>query len=151
MDYASLVGDWSGTCGFRLLPSEDFAEAPATARLETAAAGHALLIRYTWRHPEDGPADGALLAGSPDDSGEVLVAWTDSWGQSPNPMILRGEDDGGTLSVHGSYHDEWGWEIDIAGDRSSLTITMRNVVPAGGSDGLPEGPYESQIARFTRG
>ena len=106
------------------------------------------MVAYTWRHPQDGPADGVLLAGSADDAGEVVAAWTDSWGQAPNPMILTGELRDGIVSVSGRYQEGWGWEIDVSGNASEFMITMRNVVPKGGADGLPAGPYDAQILRY---
>ena len=61
-----LAGTSSGTNGFRLMPTDDFHEAPAAAHLTMTAGGQDLLFTYTWAHPADGPQDGVLLVGSPE-------------------------------------------------------------------------------------
>ena len=35
---------WTGTCGFRMLPTDDFAQGPSTARLTEVAGGAALAL-----------------------------------------------------------------------------------------------------------
>ena len=81
---------WTGTCGFRMLPTDDFAQGPSTARLTEVAGGAALALDYTWVHPEQGEQAGHLVLGRPDDGGRVTVAFTDSFHQSPEIRVPEG-------------------------------------------------------------
>ena len=65
--FAAARGAWSGTNGFRLMPADPLATAPATATLTLAAGGSLLTLAYTWSHPEDGAADGLLVTGPAED------------------------------------------------------------------------------------
>src|SRR3954447_24879218 len=78
-DFGRLAGTWTGSNGFRLMPTDDLYDAPATAALSTAAGGHDLVVSYTWAHPVDGPQDGVLVVGSPEDEQKVVTA---AWGDS---------------------------------------------------------------------
>jgi hypothetical protein len=60
-----FAGAWTGTNGFRLMPTDELYVAPASAAAATAAGGHDLVLTYTWVHPVDGAQDGVLLVGSP--------------------------------------------------------------------------------------
>src|SRR5262249_39243072 len=88
--FGPLAGRWRGTNGFRLMPNDELSEAAATAELSLAAAGYDLVVTYTWVHPDDGPQEGVLLVGSPDDDGGVTAAWGDSWHQKPAILTLNG-------------------------------------------------------------
>lgn len=135
----------TGRCGFRLMPTDEMEDRPATATVETAAAGHGLLVRYTWEHPDDGPQSGVLLVASPDEDGGVHATWLDSWHQQPYPMLLTGRaagsgQDGPSARLAGTYGETWGWEIDVD-LTDGARILMRNVMPA---DALP--PEEADQA-----
>jgi hypothetical protein len=86
---------------------------------------------YGWRHPDDGPQDGVLLVGSPDDERRVVtVAWGDSWHQKPSLLMLTGELARRRLEVSADYGGGWRWMISIDGDRDDrLALTMYNVIP----------------------
>ena len=66
-ELAHLAGSWAGTNGFRLMPTDALFDAPATASVTTVAGGHAVVVTYTWVHPQDGPQGGTMLVGSPDE------------------------------------------------------------------------------------
>ncbi|MGC5585214.1 hypothetical protein ACQE98_07740 [Ornithinimicrobium sp. W1679] len=148
--------DLSGQAGFRLMPTDDVEPGPATARVETRAGGHALLVTYTWTHPTDGLQEGVLLAGSPDDE-DALVrgTWLDAWHQQPAPMTLTGRLEDGTVELEGRYADTWGWQIDLTFTAEGLRIVMRNVVPQEALAQVPEGtgamagPYEVMDLRVS--
>src|SRR5262245_56436359 len=89
--FGHCAGTWSGSNGFRLMPTDELAEAPAAAAVTTPAGGHGLLVTYEWVHPADGPQEGVLLVGSPDDESQVVsAAWGDSWHQKPSILALTG-------------------------------------------------------------
>ena len=122
MILSDLVGSWAGTNGFRLMPGDPLAEFPATATVTPYAGGHLTAVAYTWRHPDDGPQDGLIVAGV----GTAL--WADSWHQQPEPMTLPGADGG----YQGEYGDGFGWRICFdTSDAEVLRMRMDNV-PASG-------------------
>ena len=55
---ADFAGAWTGTNEFRLMPTDPFAEAPATASVTLGAGGNLVTVAYTWAHPDDGPRQG---------------------------------------------------------------------------------------------
>lgn len=145
-----LVGTWRGTNGFRLMPTDDFRHAAATAVVTTAAGGHVVVVTYTWSHPEDGPQDGALFVGSPDDEQTVGAAWGDSWHQRPSILVLSGSLAGGRLEVAADYGGGWGWTIALEGD-DPFRLTMHNVVPEEqATEDIAAGPYAVMVAELHR-
>jgi hypothetical protein len=136
------TGDRSGTCAFRLMPTDELADAPSTLNVTRAAAGRATVLSYTWTHPEDGDQAGTLLVGTPDDEGLLTAAWVDSWHQ-PAVGLLTGHD--GTVGYE--YAPGWRWEVDITVDGTTVSMVMRNVVPEGQGD--PAGPYDVMRASWT--
>jgi hypothetical protein len=145
---AHLAGTWQGTNGFRLMPTDELFDAPATATVSAVAGGHAVVVTYTWVHPQDGPQEGTLLVGSPDEQGTATAAWGDSWHQQPSIRTLSGTLAGGRLEVTAGYGGGWRWTIAIeAGD--PLTMTMFNVVPDEyASDEGPAGPYPAMVTEL---
>ncbi len=134
-----------GHCGFRLMPSDDLSDAPASATVSTLGQGACL--RYTWSHPQDGVQHGALLVGAPDEDGGLEASWFDTWHQQPQLMTLTGRRTAGHIELAGVYFDEWGWQIDVT-LADEVTMQMRNVVPesvlqAKDDEGHPQpsGPY----------
>lgn len=120
-----FVGTWAGTNGFRLMPADPLAEAPATAVVAVAAGGHLTTVSYTWRHPVDGPQEGMIVIGG-DDSLTALLA--DSWHQKPEPMTLTGR--AAPVTLEASYGGGWGWRIVLEGDAGqALRMRMENVLP----------------------
>ena len=150
--FGRRTGSWSGTNGFRLMPTDELYEAAATAELIVAAAGHDLVLMYTWVHPADGPQDGVLLVGSPDDEGRVTAAWGDSWHQKPGLLVLNGSLIEGVLEVVADYGGGWRWMISADGRRDDrLALTMHNVIPAEhATDDEPAGPYPVMVSAFQR-
>jgi len=134
------------------MPTDDLHEAAATAELSVAAAGNDLMLSYTWVHPEDGPQDGVLLAGSPDDEGLVTAAWGDSWHQKPPILVLTGSLIDGVLDLAADYGGGWRWLISVDGrpdDR--LLLTMHNVIPdEHATDEEPAGPYLVMVSNLER-
>ena len=151
--FGRLAGMWRGSNGFRLMPTDELSNAPATAELTTAADGHDLVLTYAWTHPEDGPQDGVLVAGSPDDQGQdFTAAWGDSWHQKPNLLVFTGTLTEGRLEVSADYGGGWRWVISLGGDRGDgLALTMYNVIPAEhATDEVPAGPYRVMVAELQR-
>ena len=133
------------------MPTDEFNDAPATAEVTTAAGGHVIVLRYTWSHPDDGPQDGVLLAGSPDaESHAVTAAWGDSWHQHPAILTFAGTLDGGRLDLAADYGGGWRWTIAVEGG-DPMRVTMHNVVPEeyATADG-PAGPYPVMVAELHR-
>jgi hypothetical protein len=145
-----LAGTWEGTNGFRLMPADELHRAPATATMATAAGGHDVVVTYTWVHPQDGPQDGVLLVGSPDEHGQVTAAWGDSWHQQPSIRTFAGTVVGGRLEVSADYGGGWMWTIAIEGD-DPLAVTMYNVVPEEyATDENAAGPYPAMVTELRR-
>ena len=144
-----LAGKWRGSNGFRMMPTDEFNEAPATATVTTAAGGHVVVVTYTWAHPQDGPQDGVLLVGSPAEREQaVTAAWADSWHQHPSILTLSGTLVGGRLEVTADYGGGWKWTIALEGN-DPLRLTMHNVVPAEeATDDVEAGPYPVMVAEL---
>ncbi len=141
------AGSWVGTCGFRLMPTDELALEASTAEASGEADGWGWLLRYTWTHPDDGVQSGVLLVGSPDDDGAISAGWVDSWHQKPRLRELVGVADEGGVHLEMEY-DGWGWTIDVRRSGDDLTMTMHNVVPSGFGDF--EGAYLVMDAEWRR-
>lgn len=128
-----------GECGFRLMPTDDFATGPAALRIELAAGGWASIVRYQWTHPEDGEQDGALFIASLEEDGSLQATLVDSWHQKPGPMHLTGTRENSVTKLYGTYMETWGWEIELRLVESDVRLIMRNVVPEEARDMAPEG------------
>ena len=127
----SHIGMWTGTNGFRLMPSDPVSDAPATAEVALRAGGHLVAISYAWSHPTDGAQDGLLVVWASGDGAGVEALWGDSWHQSPKPTTCTGSSDGGLLVVGYEYQAGWRWNITVdVTDTEALRIQMDNVVPA---------------------
>lgn len=145
-----LAGAWQGTNGFRMMPADAFHDAPAAATVTTAARGQAVVVTYTWVHPDDGPQEGVLLVGSPDEQLAVSAAWVDSWHQHPSVLLLSGTSADGRLDVTADYGGGWLWTISVEGD-APLRVTMLNVVPPEhANDEVAAGPYPVMVAELHR-
>jgi hypothetical protein len=140
---AALTGGWAGTNGFRLMPEDPLAEAPAMITVTPGAGGHLAVVAYTWTHPDDGPQDGVLLAGPADEAGAVAVTWGDSWHQHPVPMTLTGRRAGTGFAVEAGYGGGWAWRIALDGDAAGLRLGMDNLGP-------DTDPYPVMVLRATR-
>jgi hypothetical protein len=152
--FGRLAGAWRGTNGFRLMPTDDLYETPATAALTTAANEHVLVVTYAWTHPDDGPQDGMLVVGSPDDERQlVTAAWGDSWHQKPNLRMLTGTLGERRLEVTAEYGGGWAWMISLDGHRGDrLALTMYNVIPVEhATDEAPAGPYSVMVGELRSG
>ena len=142
-----MTQQWQGTNGFRLMPTDDLAVAPATAATAPEAKGAAWALRYTWVHPQDGEQAGIVLFGTPADDATVTAAWSDSWHQSPGLRMLDGTVDGHTTHLTTSY-DGWGWTITVTITEPTLQVLMHNVIPEG-LEGHTPGPYVVMDGTFS--
>lgn len=137
---------WTGSCAFRLMPTDDLVAAPSTVLVDDGAMGRASVLSYAWSHPDDGLQAGTLVIGVPAETGVVTASWVDSWHQ-PDLVLLTGSERGATRSVGYEYAPGWRWEIDVTLDGSTVSMVMRNVVPEG--QGGPAGPYDVMQATWT--
>ena len=152
----ALATQLTGTCAFRLLPSDDLADAPSRASLSRLGAG--LSLTYTWEHPVDGEQFGGLVVGGPGEEGRVQAAWYDTWHQQPDVMTLIGRRDVDRVELEATYAEEWGWTITIDFSATEAAMTMCNVVPESALASLPAdappvdaGPYDVMVARWFSG
>lgn len=136
----------TGTCAFRLLPTDELAPARSTLVVDTVAAGRAALLTYTWWHAGDGEQAGSLVVGVPAKDGAVTASWIDSWHQ-PDVALLTGTAHGTSWSVGYEYAPGWRWEVDVVVDAATVSMVMRNVVPAGQDE--PPGPYDVMRASWS--
>lgn len=146
-----FVGTWRGENGFRLMPFDDLHVAAATASGATAAAGADLVLRYTWVHAEDGPQDGVLLVGSPDE-GRLTAAWGDSWHQQPRLLSFAGTATADGFDLTADYGGGWLWTISATAVDEHLALTMHNVIPAEHATAeAAAGPYPVMVAELVAG
>lgn len=143
-----LAGTWTGTCAFRLMPTDDLVPAPSAADVTFEADGWGALLRYTWTHAEEGPQHGIMLISSPDDEGRITCGWIDSFHQKPALGIPTGELRDGGVHLEMEYMG-WGWTIDIRPDGDTARMVMNNVIPEG-FDGHEPGPYVVMDAVWQR-
>ncbi|MDO9353040.1 MAG: hypothetical protein Q7T55_05065 [Solirubrobacteraceae bacterium] len=146
------TGDWAGSNGFRLMPSDPLADAPMRASVALAANGGLTHVTYTWTHPDDGEQEGLLVLGPGEAPGTVVAFWGDSWHQKPEPRLLHGTNDGAVVTVGYVYGGDWRWEIVLDGSEPDrLTLRMDNVIPeSAASADLAAGPYAAMSAALTR-
>jgi len=134
--FCDHTGDWVGTNGLRMLPSEAFQQTTTSWSIRVVA-GHSLLLNYHW-----GDNDGILFIGPNEDG--LTATWTDSFHQQPQWMNLTGGivDSGLNLSAH--YSEGFQWQMFIAAtDPGRLAVTMRNVAPG-------ERPYDAVDVTLSR-
>lgn len=146
-------GTWTGTNGFRLMPTDPLAEFPAKMTVTTAAGGHLVSIAYWWEHPDDGPQDGLVVIGPADDSGSLVAMWGDSWHQKPAPMTLSGRRGASeTVELEGEYGGGWGWRVSFdASNPDSFRMQMDNVIPAEQATAeIAPGPYPVMVMQTGR-
>ena len=135
----ALAGAWAGTNGFRLMPDDPLAEAPASATVSSAAGGNLAVVAYTWAHPQDSAQDGLLVVGAAEEAGGVTGFWGDSWHQSPTPRAVAGTADGDVLTVGYEYAPGWQWKIVVdPTDPATLRLRMDNATP-------DSGPYPAML------
>ncbi len=148
---AEHIGGWAGTNGFRLMPSDPTHDAPATADVETRAAGNLVVVGYTWSHPEDGAQDGLVVVGAADEPGTVTALWGDSWHQRPEPVVCTGTVDGGVVAFGYEYGPGWWWHVVVDGGGSgALRIRMDNSVPEDPVEGRPAETYAAMAMELRR-
>lgn len=135
------------------MPSDELADAPATAVVARLGAG--LSLAYTWQHPIDGEQFGGVVVGGPGEDGVVEAAWFDTWHQQPGLMTLTGRRDVQRVELAATYAGEWGWTITIDFSDTEASMTMCNVVPESALAELPPdappvaaGPYDVMVARW---
>jgi hypothetical protein len=146
-------GTWAGTNGFRLMPSDPFAELPARLTLSHGAGGHLASVAYWWQHPDDGLQDGLLVVGPGTDAGSVVAMWGDSWHQKPAPMLISGTNTPETtLEFEADYGGGWRWRIILdAIDKANFRLQMDNVIPdSHATADKPAGPYPVMVLNAQR-
>jgi hypothetical protein len=153
MALSEFVGSWTGTNGFRLMPSDPLAESPATMTVTVAAGGHMTSVAYSWAHPDDGPQDGLLVIAPAGEDDSLVAVWGDSWHQKPTTMSLPGRPTAAdTIEFAAEYGGGWGWRIvfDLA-DAESPRMRMDNVIPADRATAdKSAGPYPVMIMDLRR-
>ena len=127
--YDVPLGEWSGRCEFRLMPTDAFVAGTSALAVTVAASGRAVLLTYTWTHPDDGPLAGTLMLGVPDASGGVSAAWVDSWHQR-DVVALTGTGGSASAAVGYEYAPGWQWEIEVVVGDGTVSIVVHNLVPA---------------------
>lgn len=149
---ADHAGSWAGTGEFRLMPTDPFRGAPATAEVSHVAGGYLTTIAYTWVHPDDGPQHGFLALGSGEGAPGAVALWSDSWHQKPEARVLTGSFDGPVATLSYVYAGDWGWVIVVdAGAPDVLTLRMDNVVPASAvPDEALAGPFTAMSVQLRR-
>lgn len=143
--YDVPLGDGAGSYAFRLLPDEDFDDGESRVSVDTAAAGLAVIVSYTWVHPVDGPQAGTLLLGVPGEDGSVSAAWVDSWHQRTVVALTGTRTDSGAEVAY-EYAPGWTWEIEVVVEHGALSLVMRNAVPGDGEG--PAARYEAMRGRW---
>lgn len=149
LPYDAPAGRWSGTAGFRLMPTDDLADGASTLEVAGAARGRALRLDYAWVHPADGDQAGTLLLGVPAQDGSASAAWVDSWHQ-PDLAMLAGSGGPVSATVGYEYAPGWRWEIEVRvvrSDRAVVEMVMRNTVPE--SDDSPAVTYDVMRAAWS--
>ena len=134
MSHDIPAGARTGLNAFRLMPDDDPFRAPSSLDVSPTAAGRAVLLAYTWVHPDDGEQAGTLMLGTSDDDGVRTAGWVDSWHQ-PAVALLTGTD----AVVGYEYAPGWRWEVEVSATDDAVTMVMHNVVPE--EDGEPGGRY----------
>lgn len=132
----------TGTCAFRLMPTDELTEALSSLVVEEVAAGRATLLTYTWWHPQDGEQTGTLVLGVPGDDGTVTASWVDSWHQ-PDVVLLTGRD--GVVGYE--YAPGWRWEVEVAAADGVVSMVMHTIVPE--RDGEPAVRYDVMRASWS--
>jgi len=144
--YDAPLAELVGTADFRMMPTDAAVAAGSTATTSSAAGDRALLVSYSWQHPEDGEQLGTLLLGTPADDGGVSAAWVDSWHQS-DVIALSGRATGTGALVGYEYAPGWLWEVELQVSGDGVGLVMRNTVPEG-EEG-PSGPYDVMRAAWS--
>jgi hypothetical protein len=149
-DLAQVFGSWDGTNGFRLMPTDGLALAPATAAVAGAAGGHVVTVEYTWSHPDDGPQQGFLAVGHDDDHQAATALWSDSWHQ-PSARAIAATHAAEELSFEYQYEGGWRWQIVVIPGSDQLSLRMFNVVPDAEHGGHGSGVrYEAMVMDLPR-
>lgn len=148
-----MTGGWAGTNGFRLMPGDDFAHAPATLAATIGAGGHLITVAYTWEHPADGHQEGLLALGSGEGPGSLVALWSDSWHQQPAARSLAGRlNSPAVAELEAEYGGGWRWRISLdATNPAHLRLRMDNVIPADQATGeIAAGPYAAMLMTLRR-
>lgn len=134
-------GKWIGPSKLQLVWSPDNIQLfDCESTLEITFGEHEkyATLRYEWAQEGEPQFGEMLICGN-------TVAWSDSWHQSGEVMLLKGE---GTthVSVTGEYqwqdNPPWGWRIELSNPESDqLLLLMTNISPEGEEDWAVEANY----------
>ncbi len=146
LDAVGPAGTRLGTNSFRLMPDHEFAAAPASATITTAARGSLVTIGYGWTHPDDGAQEGALVLA---DAGPDRVSglWIDTWHQQQAQPLNEVAATDSRVVFEFEYGDGWCWQIAVT-VADALTVTMRNFVPADPGSGRDAIAYDVMRTRL---
>lgn len=137
-----LVGDWSGHNSLWFQPGTPVFESHTQATVSLVAAGKVTTLDYTWSHEGDAH-DGRLLVAVDDATGDVQMAWCDSFHMDAKLLILSGTMNGQVVAATGAYtipgSEAWGWRIELEPQgASAFQMRMFNILPVsmGGVEAL---------------
>lgn len=131
---STLAGSWTGRKLLWFTPESEPLECAATAEITMPAGERFAEVRYTWEY-EGKPQTGLVLFGTNNRTGEDEAVFLDSFHQSGEMMICRGDaSDEAYFSARGTYAappgPDWGWEIEIiSATDSRLELGMNNIPP----------------------
>lgn len=127
--------EWSGSKRLWLAPGEEANESPSTAQIKSVVQDQFTVISYSWQFDAE-PQDGIIVFRTAMGGQMTRAVWLDSWHMRNDIMVCDGIEQGGVVSLQGSYAappgPDWGWRIEIEqGEPSALVIRMFNITPTG--------------------
>ncbi len=144
-----MVGDWVGHNKLWVMPGDPVRESATAARIELAAGGRYLVIRYTWAEKGE-PQDGHLIVRLAPDTSAADMVWVDSWHQSASFMTFAGTAKSpNSITALGSYPaptgPDWGWRVSVTAEsRDRFVMRMWNITPDGQEMQAVEAVYARQ-------
>lgn len=107
----------------------------STLTVSSELSGEMSLIRYDWEY-EGEQKQGLMMVIFNPESGQVRVAWSDTWHYSNGILDCSGElTPEGKIRVEGHYPagegPDWGWRIELSAEAGGLRFAMTNISPDG--------------------
>lgn len=153
--FASLTGQWTGTCT-TWLQGKEFDKSKIEGTIE--AVDHGPFLRHTYVGKIRGKArEGQETLAWNKVEERFESAWLDSFHMNYALMFSTGPAAKGGFTLKGSYRmvpgqDPWGWRMEWRakgaqdGEADALTITMFNVTPSGDAEKAVETIYTRKPA-----
>jgi len=130
-------GSWSGTNGFRLMPSDPFYEATMKADVSSSAGALSPRSRTRGRTRRTGHRTGSWSSGRVRSSLPWLRSGPTRGTRAAGPGSSRARWNGRRFGVGYEYAPGWQWQITIdATSADALVLQTDNVVP---TSAVPEG------------